>query len=135
MGPFIFAVISRSLRKNLKTTSFLLVTSYLPITPPQDFMLGQQIKRLNGWVFLYELSGCGFESRCSYFKKSKMYHKKCIVWGVWNRLIGCYSNAQAPRFEKAVKPLILTDFWNGINSKIKQPIFFKNPSVPTWLMN
>ena len=23
---------------------------------------------LNGWVFLYEISGCGFESRCSHLK-------------------------------------------------------------------
>ena len=23
--------------------------------------------RLNGWVFVYELSGCGFESSCSHF--------------------------------------------------------------------
>ena len=25
---------------------------------------------LNGWVFVYELNGCGFESRCSHLKTS-----------------------------------------------------------------
>ena len=28
----------------------------------------QEIFWLNGWVFVYELSGCGFESCCSHLK-------------------------------------------------------------------
>ena len=27
----------------------------------------QTLNWLNGWVFVYKLSGCGFESRCSHF--------------------------------------------------------------------
>ena len=46
--------------------------------------------------------------------KSNMYlkklSKKSISWLIWDRLIDCHSNAQAPRFEKQVKTLILTGF-------------------------
>ena len=37
---------------------------------------------LNGWVFLYELSGCGFESCCSHFN---FRFRSCFEQGVpWN---------------------------------------------------
>ena len=44
---------------------------------------------LNGWVFVYELSGCGFESRCSHlifrygacFEQGVPWHSgNCRVW-------------------------------------------------------
>ena len=44
---------------------------------------------LNGWVFVYELSGCGFESRCSHlifrygacFEQGVSWHSgNCRVW-------------------------------------------------------
>ena len=40
----------------------------------------------------------------------KKLGKKSISWVIWDRMIDCHSNAQAPRFEKQVKTLILTGF-------------------------
>ena len=65
-----------------------------------DFMLGDcnwtwthnhlvRKQTLNGWVFVYELSGCGFESSCSHlnfrfhtcFKQRVPWHSgHCRVW-------------------------------------------------------
>ena len=35
---------------------------------------------LNGWVFVYELSCCGFESRCSLLKRH-------YLWTIWTKLL------------------------------------------------
>ena len=32
------------------------------------------VNELNGWVFVYELSGCGFESSCSHLDKACFQH-------------------------------------------------------------
>ena len=32
-------------------------------------MLMMMMMMISGWVFVYEVSGCGFESRCSHFDR------------------------------------------------------------------
>ena len=40
---------------------------------------------LNGWVFVYELSGSGFESRCSYLNfKYRAFFEQGVPWSVWH---------------------------------------------------
>ena len=41
---------------------------------------------LNGWVFLYKLNGCGFDSRCSHWSKIKLEETPCVFFAklYWN---------------------------------------------------
>ena len=36
---------------------------------------------LNGWMFVYELSGCGFESSCSHLKLPRQQHSQSMKTG------------------------------------------------------
>ena len=38
---------------------------------------------LNGWVFVYELSGCGFESRCSHLNSFCWFLEKSSWLDIW----------------------------------------------------
>ena len=46
-----------------------MIVTYSQMHGTEKYSLHSSINRpvwLNGWVFAYELSGCGFESRCSH---------------------------------------------------------------------
>ena len=50
------------------------------------------VKCLNGWMFVYELSGCGFESSCSGISSLKMKNgiKKCDNKYLKRNFVGIY---------------------------------------------
>ena len=49
-----------------------------PYSSHEVTALGLRPVRLNGWVFIYKLSGCGFESRCSHLK---FRYRTCLEQG------------------------------------------------------
>ena len=51
---------------------------------------------LNGWVFVYKLSGCGFESRCCYLNHILLYcHPYLFIFqSTWRKIVSKNNNNQ-----------------------------------------
>ena len=50
---------------------------------------------LNGWVFVYELSGCRFESRCSHLNfRCHVCFEQGVPWHSGNYTVSIYSDAR-----------------------------------------
>ena len=79
----------------------------------------------NGWVFVYELSGCGFESRCSHLNSSHL----C------NRLVT--SHIGSPWVCYKSKDQITIDFSNiiiGDNSKSSGTVNHCGDMISEWFL-
>ena len=51
---------------------------------------------LNGWMFVYELSGCGFESSCSHLNfRFRTYFKQGVPWRSGNYRVCIHSETRA----------------------------------------
>ena len=73
----VFTVIYRNLKK--ETWNFLTLCSYLVTYAFQSEFPLYTLVWSNGWVFVYKLSGCGFESRCSHVELLFLI-KHASVW-------------------------------------------------------
>ena len=50
---------------------------------------------LNGWVFVYELSGCGFESSCSHLSiRSRTCFEQGVLWHSGNYRVWIHSETR-----------------------------------------
>ena len=68
---------------------------------------------LNGWVFVYELSGCGFESSCSHFTfRFRACFEQGVPWHSDNYRVWIHSETRTWHDNNIQYPTIL--FHNGI---------------------
>ena len=65
---------------------------------------------LNGWVFVYELSGCGFESSCSHLVSWHVIPSKCYAQGAMPKELFQYFFDKAPKISW-IKEYIIPRIW------------------------
>ena len=65
---------------------------------------------LNGWVFVYELSGCGFESSCSHLVSWHVIPSKCYAQGATSKELFQYFFDKAPKISW-IKEYIIPRIW------------------------
>ena len=54
-----------------------------------------QLVRLNGWVFVYDLSGCGFEPRCSHLNfRFRACFEQGVLWYSGNYRVWMHSETR-----------------------------------------
>ena len=72
---------------------------------------------LNGWVFVYKLNGCGFDSRCSHWSKIKLEETPCVFFAklYWN-----YSSSVV--FYYFSIGLVLGELWGTFYRKVFKSI-------------
>ena len=87
---------------------------------------------LNGWVFVYELSGCGFESRCSHLNfRFRACFEQGVPWHSGNYRVWIHSETRTwhdKNIQTKVFMLTTSGKQNSINCehitqwKIKMPV-------------
>ena len=68
---------------------------------------------LNGWVFVYELSGCGFESSCSHFTfRFRACFEQGVPWHSGNYRVWIHSETRTWH-DKNIQSITNSDFNNN----------------------
>ena len=79
----------------------------------RNSLLEASIRLVKGWVFVYELTGCGFESRCCQviFIHTKVLKTKfTTAWFVQRKTISIFFVTDFKLFDKYIKFIINTSY-------------------------
>ena len=78
---------------------------------------------LNGWVFVYDLSGCGFESSCSHLNfRFPTCFEQGVPWHSGNYRVWIHSETRTLHDKNIQSKYLMC--WN-----IKTTVFFRGPAI------